>query len=75
MNDKVSLYLTDASNPSTAYDVLFIVKENHPPLIRGKSEVETTAFYSQTIQLSITEIDGESIDTVSVTLDDGSSLP
>ena len=39
MLEKVSLYLNDGINSSTVDDILFIVNENHPPLIKGRSEV------------------------------------
>ena len=40
--DTFSLYLNDGINESIVKDVLFIVKENHPPLIEGRFEAETT---------------------------------
>ena len=49
----MSIYLKDEINSAAVNDVLFIVKENHPPLIEGWTEVETTAYLSETIQLSI----------------------
>ena len=49
LNENISLYLSDSHNPSTVNQVFFTVKENHPPLIKGRYEVETTAYSSETI--------------------------
>ena len=44
-------------------------------MIKGKSEVVTTAYKIEEIEISIEEIDGESILAVQAALQDGSDLP